>query len=180
MDGLYSYCFKFFTFAKVIYFRETMRTIRLSIPYEIYDSLDELPENDARWIKTAKENLSSAYAPYSRFRVSAVAVTDKEHIVLGVNQENTAYPSGLCAERVALFSAGAGYPGEAVKILAIVAKDEQGNWADPFPCGACRQVMIETEKRSGNPLRILVHTRQEKVFVFYSASDMLPFSFDFV
>lgn len=155
-----------------------MHTFYLSIPYEIYDSTDALLENDARWIKTAKENLWSAYAPYSHFRVSAVAVTDKGNVVFGTNQENAAYPSGLCAERVALFSIGTLYPYEAVKTLAIVAKDERGNWADSFPCGACRQVMIETEKRSGKPLKILVHTKQEKVFVFHSAKDILPFSFD--
>lgn len=155
-----------------------MHTFQLSIPYEIYDSLDNLSSQNAHWVRLARENTDLAYAPYSHFRVGAIAVTDKGNIIPGSNQENAAYPSGLCAERVSLFSAGSLYPNESVTILVVAAKDEQGRWANPFPCGACRQVMIETEKRSGNSMKIMVHTRQEKIFIFHSAKDLLPFSFD--
>ena len=98
-------------------------------------------------------------------------------IVTGTNQENAAYPSGLCAERVALFYAGSRYPGTPVKAIAIAAETEGRQVELVTPCGACRQVLLETQKRSGRPVHVLL-CGPERVYVIEDASMLLPLSFD--
>ena len=117
-----------------------------------------------------------AYAPYSNFNVGAAVLIKDGTIVEGNNQENVAFPSGLCAERVALFTAGASFPAIPVIAIAIVAIKNGVVQQVISPCGGCRQVMLETEQRYGQPIRILLCGRDETILVT-SIRDLLPFSF---
>lgn len=127
--------------------------------------------------KKAIEATSKAYAPYSRFHVGAAALLANGEIVTGSNQENAAYPSGLCAERVALFYAGAKYPDVPVKAIAIAATTEGKIVEGISPCGGCRQVMLETETRASGPLKIFL-CGAEKMRMLESVSSLLPIGFD--
>lgn len=137
----------------------------------------ELSDRDKNLIAKSKEAQKGAYAPYSNFYVGA-AVECAGDIVTGSNQENEAYPSGMCAERVALFSASAQYPMAIISSIAIAAyngvEDEE---AFAFPCGACRQVLLEYEKRQNSPIRVLVCAKDE-VYIIESAKSLLPLSFN--
>ena len=141
---------------------------------------EELCELDRLLVDEARNATMSSYAPYSGFSVGAALRLVGGEVVTGSNQENVAYPSGLCAERTALFYANSQYPDVAVKALAIVgcSKHEGMNHTPISPCGACRQVMIETEKRFGKPIKLLL-CGAEEVYVCESASSLLPLSFDF-
>ena len=137
----------------------------------------ELTEEDKNLIEKSKEALNGAYAPYSNFYVGA-AVECCGNIVIGSNQENEAYPSGMCAERVALYSASAQYPMQTISAIAISAYNKNTEEeAVAFPCGACRQVLIEYEKRQNSPIRILVSAKNE-VYIIESAKSLLPLSFN--
>jgi len=150
----------------------------LTISYREYSSTSELSKEDQQLISQAEEAYKNAYAPYSHFHVGAVALLDNGKTVVGNNQENVAYPSGLCAERVALFSVGANYPEATVKTLAIAAKgDLVDKDAVLSPCGACRQVIFESEKRQNSPIRILVKGLNGKVVEFHKSTDLLTFAF---
>lgn len=139
---------------------------------------DELSPEQQRLIDIAKEQIQKAYCPYSHFHVGAAAELDNGEIVRGCNQENAAFPSGLCAERTALFAAGAQYPDEPVRRLAIACYHEGGFLPSAgSPCGACRQVMVETEKRGGQKMQVLLYGTDETL-VFESAADLLPLVFD--
>jgi cytidine deaminase len=137
---------------------------------------NELSPDDVRLRTLAFHAATRAYAPYSRFQVGAAARLRDGMILEGSNQENIASPSGLCAERVALFHAGAAFPEMPVTALALVAIKD--GVMQPFvaPCGACRQVMLETEQRYGTPLRVLMCGKEE-TFVVASAQDLLPLCF---
>lgn len=125
----------------------------------------------------ATEAARRAYAPYSRFRVGAAALLSDGTLVTGNNQENAAYPSGLCAERVTVFYANSRYPDTAITHLLIVAETDEGLLRQPVtPCGACRQVLIETEKRQGSPIRIYLAGR-DTVWCIASAAELMPLSF---
>ena len=149
----------------------------LELSYRIY-ALDELPEESRKLVDAALEATQRSYAPYSHFYVGAAVKLDNGVIVTGNNQENVAFPSGLCAERTALFYANAQYPEVPVKALAIVARDSSGKVTqEPIsPCGACRQVMLETENRFGKPMQILLASAEE-VIVVERASALLPLAF---
>ena len=149
----------------------------LELSYRIY-TLDELPEERRKLVDAALEATQRSYAPYSHFYVGAAVMLDNGVIVTGNNQENVAFPSGLCAERTALFYANAQYPEVPVKALAIVARDSSGKvtQAPISPCGACRQVMLETENRFGKPMQILLASAEE-VIVVERASALLPLAF---
>ena len=139
---------------------------------------DELSPEQQRLISVAKEQTERSYCPYSHFHVGAAAELGNGTVVRGCNQENAAYPSGLCAERTALFAAGAEYPDEPVKRLAIACFHEGAFLPNAgSPCGACRQVMVETEKRSKQPMEVLLYGTNETL-IFHSAADLLPLVFD--
>ena len=141
-------------------------------------AFDELSERDQELIRSAQEATQRSYAPYSHFHVGAAVRLDDGTLVTGSNQENAAFPSGLCAERTALFYAGAQYPDRTVEALAIAAADANGLTAIPTPpCGACRQVMMETETRTGHPMRILLFGTQG-VYVIEGVAQLLPLIFD--
>jgi len=154
-----------------------MKKIEFIINVYEYSSQEELEEQDRNLIAQAVDAAQKAYAPYSQFRVGAAVLLENGLIIQGNNQENAAYPSGLCAERVALFAANAQYPDVAVKALAIVAfnKGEMTDLATP-PCGACRQVMIETEMRFGKPIKVIL-AGKSNILVFKNVKELLPLSF---
>jgi cytidine deaminase len=137
---------------------------------------DELTDEARRWMAIATEAAGRAYAPYSHFHVGAAAVLSDGTVLTGNNQENAACPSGLCAERVVLFSAGAVYPGVAVKALTLVAVKDGIVQDGISPCGACRQVLLETERRQHSPITILLCGRNE-VRIVDSAEQLLPIAF---
>ena len=151
---------------------------KIEIPYEVH-AIEELDGQDKLLMEAAREATRRSYAPYSRFHVGAAALLENGMVVTGTNQENVASPSGLCAERTTLFYANSQYPDVPVVALAIAACSEDGVTPSyPIsPCGACRQVMLETEKRYRKPMRILL-CGAEEVIVVESARDLLPFAFD--
>ena len=154
-----------------------MRDLTITAIIKVYQ-YDELNEADRALVTTAKEATARSYVPYSHFSVGAAALLGDGTVVSGTNQENAAYPSGLCAERVTLFFANANYPDIPVKMLALAAQTG-GSYTDGqvAPCGACRQVILETEKRYGQPIRILLYGK-ECIYEIKSIGDLLPLSFD--
>lgn len=154
-----------------------MKQIKLEINIEAR-SYDELTEEDRKLIDAAREATQRSYAPYSHFSVGAAARLENDVIITGTNQENAAYPSGLCAERTTLFYANSQYPDQAVKTLAIAARTEKDFLDTPIPpCGACRQVLLETEKRYGKPMRILLYSKGD-IYIIEGVGGLLPLSFD--
>ena len=156
-----------------------MKSITLTTEIKVY-AMSELSETDRRLVQKAQVATFRSYAPYSHFHVGASALLEDGTIVTGTNQENVAYPSGLCAERTTLFYANSQYPDQAVTALAIASRTENGELCqNPIsPCGACRQVMVETEKRFGKAMRILL-CGTEEVYIAESAKSLLPLQFDF-
>ncbi len=139
---------------------------------------EELSNEDKELIEQSIEATKRSYAPYSKFSVGAAALLDNGITVTGTNQENAAYPSGLCAERTTLFYANSQYPDSAVKTLAIAARTERDFIETPIPpCGACRQVILETEKRFGNSIRILLYGKS-CIYLVEGIGSLLPLSFD--
>ena len=155
-----------------------MRKEQFICPYEVYDSMEELPQQDAELMRRAHEAARNAYAPYSKFNVGAAVRLANGAIVLGNNVENAAYPSGLCAERVAMFGAMAQYPGVPFEALAVTAYSPTKIIKEPVaPCGACRQVMVEVEQVSKRPLRVMCQGDTGAVFVFDGIDSLMPFIF---
>ncbi len=151
---------------------------QINIELEVYNNINELPEIEQSLVLKAKEIAKKAYAPYSKFNVGAALLLDNGEIVSGNNQENAAYPSGICAERTAIFYANAQYPNQAVTTLAV-AVFRNGEYAEQpvTPCGSCRQVMLETENRFQKPMRVIM-TGEKQIYVAESVKDLLPLSFD--
>ena len=140
--------------------------------------MDELTPEEQHLIQLAIEATDRSYAPYSKFRVGAAVRLDNGIELSGSNQENAAYPSGLCAERTTLFYAGAQYPDIPVRMLAIAARGTDGELTeDPTgPCGACRQVIIESETRADSPIRILLYGKKY-VYVIDGIRPLMPLTF---
>lgn len=153
-----------------------MKQINLTTKITVY-SYDECTEVEKKLIDAAKESTSSAYAPYSNFKVGAALLLENGEIVTGNNQENAAYPSGLCAERTAVFYANAQYPNQKAEALAVAAF-YNGEFTDDLisPCGSCRQVLLEVESRYNSPVKILLYKKGE-VYVADSMSSLMPLSF---
>lgn len=151
---------------------------KLEINYSEYSSHDELLPEEKNLLDKAIEATKRSYSPYSGFSVGAALLLEDGTVVTGSNQENIAYPSGLCAERTALFAAGATYPERAVTAIAISSAKE-GKILDDIasPCGACRQVMAETQMRYGRKIKIILGGFR-RVLIFNAVDDLLPFIFD--
>ncbi|WP_205511187.1 cytidine deaminase [Longitalea arenae] len=146
--------------------------------FEIYDSVDELPEEDAWLLNEAREVTEHAYAPYSHFHVGAVAKLANGEIVAGSNQENASFPVGLCAERVLLASASSLYPKVPIESLAISYRAGNGDSDHPIsPCGICRQSLQEFESRVKHPIRLILGGMEGKIYVIPRASSLLPLAF---
>lgn len=140
--------------------------------------LSELSETDRQLIDRAIEGTSRSYAPYSHFHVGAAILLANGKMFIGCNQENAAFPAGICAERSAIFAAGVQYPDQPIVTLAITARNTKGELIDEpaSPCGTCRQVIIETETRFKHPVRILLYGRK-RTFVLDSIKELMPLSF---
>lgn len=140
--------------------------------------MDELSAEDRQLVEQAIEATRRSYAPYSHFRVGAAVRLENGEIVIGCNQENAAYPSGLCAERTALFAAGAQYPDVPVRVLAVAARGTDGEMTEEptGPCGSCRQVIIESETRAKHPIRILLYGRR-CVYIIDGIRQLMPLTF---
>lgn len=150
----------------------------LTIKYEEYDSIDGLSANDRDLMEHAIGATRSAYAPYSHFSVGAALRLADGSVVCGANQENAAYPSGLCAERTAIFAASAQRPDlRDYEALAIVGRNYDDELCEASPCGACRQVLAEYEGLQRHPLRVICMLAGGRVRVIPSVSALLPFSF---
>lgn len=153
-----------------------MEQIDINISIESYQ-LDELSPQDQELVQAAIKATHNAYANYSRFYVGAALRLENGKMVIGANQENAAFPSGLCAERTAVFSAQANYPDSPIETLAIAGRNEKGVLPNPItPCGACRQVILEIEDRYKKPIKILLYGTQ-KIYCVRSVKDLLPLSF---
>ena len=140
--------------------------------------LSELDNKDQELIANAKEAFITAYAPYSGFLVGASILLDNGEIVNGSNQENVAYPSGLCAERVAMFYAGAKFPDAKIKAIAVSVISKTFKVTDVnSPCGACRQVMAEYEDKQAQPIKVILHSPTDDVLIANTVQDLLPFMF---
>ena len=151
-------------------------TVRL---YE-YDQLDELSEEQVLLVNSAIKAARDAYAPYSEYHVGAALRLANGEIIIGSNQENAAYPSGLCAERVAVYYAGARHPNVAVQSIAIVAiRDGVIQEAPVAPCGACRQVLYEKESEGDSPMELILYG-SKKTQVINKVTDLLPLPFKLV
>ncbi|MFT6748285.1 MAG: cytidine deaminase [Flavobacterium sp.] len=156
-----------------------MKEITFQTNLKVFSNLDELPNNIKILMEEAIIARNNAYAPYSRFKVGAALLLDNEEIVIGSNQENAAYPSGLCAERVAIFQAGSKFPGKLIRTLAITAAAETNKTVKPIPpCGACRQAIAEYEFRQEQPIEIYFMGETGEIYLSDSLSNLLPFSFD--
>ena len=155
-----------------------MTNKEIKIAYCEYDSIDQLDNNDKVLSEAAIEAMSGSYAPYSKFNVGAAVRFDDGEIIKGANQENAAYPSGTCAERTALFYAGASRPDQPIEAIAIAASQNGELLENPVtPCGACRQVMVQYQVKSGIPMKVIL-IGSKKVMVFEKVNDLLPFVFD--
>ena len=156
-----------------------MKQINITTTFSVFDSKEELPKDILDLMEQAIEIRKRAYAPYSKFRVGAAILLDNGKIVLGSNQENAAYPSGLCAERVAIFQAGAIYPDAKILKMAISATSDEKPVTSPIPpCGACRQSISEYEFKQDYPIEIYFMGETGEVYKSDSLKNLLPFMFD--
>ncbi len=154
-----------------------MKSKDISVSVDVYESRIEMPAEFQNLVTAATNAAKSAYAPYSGFRVGAAVLMENGEVITGSNQENAAYPSGLCAERVAVFYAKAKYPDVKIKQLAVVAlKGDEVVVSPVAPCGACRQVLNEYEEKQGAPLPVLLVGKDETLKI-NSSADLLPLSF---
>lgn len=153
-----------------------MSKLKIEIDYD-FCQWSELTEQDKQLIKHAKEAVRNSYANYSHFHVGAALQLHDGRIVIGANQENAAFPSGLCAERAAIFAAQSQAPEQAIDAIAVAAHNEEAFLNDPIsPCGACRQVMLEMEDRYKQNLRVLLYGTAG-IYIFKSVKDLMPFAF---
>ncbi|HNY02128.1 MAG TPA: cytidine deaminase [Bacteroidales bacterium] len=155
-----------------------MKQITHSIHYQEYDSVEELAPRDRELFDRAREAVGGSYAPYSHYHVGAAVRMANGKVATGSNQENMSFPAGLCAERVAVFSAASSNPGVAVTDIAITAKAEAFEVNEPVPpCGMCRQAIVEYEMKFNQPIRLILGGDQGKIFIFEGMRSLLPLAF---
>ena len=156
-----------------------MKKITINTSFSVYPEISKLPLETQQLMKLAIDARKNAYAPYSKFRVGAAILLENGKIVIGSNQENAAYPSGLCAERVAIFQAGALYPNIKISQIAITAASDNGKTFEPIPpCGACRQSMAEYESKQKSNLKVYFMGETGEIYLSDSINNLLPLTFD--
>jgi cytidine deaminase len=156
-----------------------MNKITISTTLEVYDGISELPLAIQNLMNTAIEARNNAYAPYSKFNVGTALLLDNNEVIIGSNQENASYPSGLCAERTAVYYAGAKYPKAKILKMAITASSQNQITDKPIPpCGACRQAIAEYEIKQNEPIEIYFMGAEGEVIKSDSLSNLLPLLFD--
>ena len=148
------------------------------LDYLSYTTIKELSEPDQKLLQTARDAANRAYAPYSKFSVGSAVLLENGEIISGNNQENAAYPSGICAERVAIFYASSQYPGVKVLKVAVTAFSKEHPVLSPVaPCGSCRQVLSEYEKLFHSDIEMLLQGQEGKIFRLKNVSSLLPLAF---
>ncbi|WP_103071061.1 cytidine deaminase [Aquimarina sediminis] len=156
-----------------------MKEIEIKSVLQVYDSFDELPKDIQQLMRESTKIRDKAYAPYSKFLVGAALLLENGEVVLGNNQENACYPSGLCAERTAIYFAGANFPEIAITTMALSAKSLKYNLITPTPpCGACRQAIAEYEQKQNSPIVIYFMGETGKVVKSSSLANIMPLVFD--
>src|SRR5690606_22058192 len=156
-----------------------MKSLIITANLELYESCDELPQDVQDLMDKASDARDCAYAPYSKFKVGAAVLMDNDEIITGSNQENASYPSGLCAERTAMFYAGAKYPDAKFVRMALTAKSMNHRVVTPIPpCGSCRQAIAEYEVKQDSPIEIYFMGETGKVIKSNSLKELLPLVFD--
>ena len=161
------------------FFPKKMNTISITTDFNVFESIQELPEEIQNLMHEAIAIRKLAYSPYSNFKVGAAILLDNGKIILGSNQENAAYPSGLCAERVAIFHAGAVYPNAKILKMAISAASENTTTSAPIPpCGSCRQSIAEYEIKQNTPIEIYFMGEIGSIYKSDSLRNLLPLLFD--
>ena len=156
-----------------------MKPFKVVSNFEVYDTIKELPEALQELMEHAVLARNKAYAPYSQFKVGAAVFLNNNKVVTGSNQENASYPSGLCAERTAIYYAGAKYPEAQINRIAISAKSMKHTVTAPVPpCGACRQALIEYEVKQKSPIEVFFMGESGQVMKANSIKDLLPLIFD--
>ncbi len=155
-----------------------MKEIRIESTLLVFESIDELSTDIRSLMLKAIEARENAYAPYSKFKVGAAIYLDNDKVVIGSNQENASYPSGLCAERTAIYYAGAKYPDSKIKTIAVTAASQRQKTKTPIPpCGACRQAISEYEVKQNSPIEIYFMGEEGEVVKSNSLENLLPFVF---
>ncbi|GGI58344.1 cytidine deaminase [Winogradskyella haliclonae] len=156
-----------------------MKEVKIETTLEVYDSMTELPKDVQQLMQSAIKARENAYSPYSKFNVGAAILLDNEEIVSGSNQENASYPSGLCAERTAIYYAGANYPKSKMLKMALTASSQNQVTGKPIPpCGACRQAIAEYEIKQDQPIEIYFMGAEGKVVKSESLANLLPLLFE--
>jgi cytidine deaminase len=156
-----------------------MKELHITTTFKVFENLSQLPKDIQSLMNEAVAIRKKAYAPYSHFRVGAALLLDNGKIVLGSNQENAAYPSGLCAERVAIYQAGAIYPEAKIVTIAITAASDSNPTLSPIPpCGACRQSIAEYEFKQDTPIEIYFMGEKGEIYKSNSINNLLPLSFN--
>lgn len=155
-----------------------MRKITLETEMRVYDSREELPSDLQELLRHAEDAATRAYAKYSHFQVGAAILLNNGKIVTGSNQENAVYPCGLCAERVAAFSASALYPEVPFNMIAITAINPDEPLKEPVsPCGSCRQVLFEYEQKFGHPIEVVLAGQEGQIYHLQNVATLLPYTF---
>ena len=156
-----------------------MKEINIKTSFIVFDDFNELSESDKALFLESKKARDKAYAPYSKFHVGCALLLENGEFVVGNNQENAAYPSGMCAERVAIWNASSQYPNVKIKKLFITAKSNNKVVKEPVaPCGACRQTIAEYEVKQDDNIEVFFTGEEGKIIKSNSLSDLLPLSFD--
>lgn len=156
-----------------------MKEVKLDVLLNVYDSVEELPQDVQQLMQIAVNARKVAYSPYSKFNVGAAILLDNNEVIIGNNQENASYPSGLCAERTAIYFAGAKFPKAKMLTLAITASSQNKTTNTPIPpCGACRQAIAEYEQKQNSPIEIYFMGATGKVVQSKSLSNILPLVFE--
>jgi len=156
----------------------TRQTINLKVSFSIETNWETFNILERQLLLNAKKTVHSAYAPYSKFKVGAAVLLDNNEIISGNNQENATYPNGLCAERVALFNASSNFPNQQIIAIALTIDFTGKNIHEPvFPCGSCRQSILEYEERWGGNIKIYVIGPNDEVVIINTVKDILPLAF---
>jgi cytidine deaminase len=150
----------------------------LHISYYLREFPEELQPEELNLLNIASESLGSSYSPYSHYKVGCAVLLENGAVITGSNQENMAFPSGLCAERVALYAAASNHPGIIIRSIAITARSLDFPVIEPVtPCGSCRQAMIEYENNQDKPIKLILGCESGKTILVMSVGDLLPLSF---
>lgn len=156
-----------------------MKKLEITTPITIYDSVDELPNEVQVLMNEAIKIRKTAYAPYSKFHVGTAFLLENGEVITGNNQENAAYPSGMCAERVAVWQAASRFPDVKIKIIAITASSKENPVTKPVaPCGGCRQALSEYEIKQDSKIEIYFMGETGEIIKTDSLHDLLPLAFD--